>query len=169
MQHHICTSHVTWHKPEDGFLKMDSALCNPGKIGVGEIIKNHLRRFIHAIASPLGEGTNNMVEIEAAIIGMKWFLENCHFKVHLEADSALLVHWINHESEPPWSIEMQLQKRIDLSSQCHKFKCSHVYWEANFPADSLTKLSHDLSLKSPVLRTFLTFPGKSEVESDLTK
>ncbi|XP_070041118.1 uncharacterized protein [Nicotiana tomentosiformis] len=113
MQHHICTSHVTWYKPEDGFVKLNSdssALNNPCKIGAWAIIRDHLGRFIHAIASPLGERTNNIAEIQASIIGMKWCLENCHFKVHLEADSALLVHWINHESEPHWSLEMQLQK-----------------------------------------------------------
>ncbi|XP_075081817.1 uncharacterized protein LOC142166437 [Nicotiana tabacum] len=148
MQHHIYTSQVTWHKLEDGFVKMNSdgsALSNPGKIGAGVIIRDHLGRFIHAIASPPGEGTNNMTETEAVIISMKWCLENSHFKVHLEADFALLVHWINHEYEPHWSLEMQLQKLIDLCFRCHELKCSHVYREANCPSDSLSELSYDLT------------------------
>ncbi|OIT07835.1 hypothetical protein A4A49_32245 [Nicotiana attenuata] len=171
MQHHICTSHVTWHKPEDGFVKLNTdgiALTNPGKIGAGAIIRDHMGRLIHAIASPLGEGTNNIAEIEAAIIGMKWCLENCHFKVHLETDSALLVHWINHEPDPPSSLEMQLQKLIDLCSKCHEFKCSHVFRKL-IVLLILYLSSAMIYLKSPILRTFLTFPDKSEVKSDLTK
>lgn len=47
-----------------------SALSNPGRIGAGIIVRDSQGSFTHAIASPLGEGTNNLVEIEAEIIGV---------------------------------------------------------------------------------------------------
>lgn len=65
-------------------------------------------------------------------------------KIHLEADSALLVHWISNNSKPPRTLQMHIQKLKDLCQHCEEFRCSHVYKEANFPADSLSKLSHDL-------------------------
>ncbi|OIT33355.1 PREDICTED: uncharacterized protein LOC109206109 [Nicotiana attenuata] len=136
---------VVWRKPQDNFVKINSdgnALSNPGKIGVGTIIRDQHGNFIHAMATPLGEGTNN--QAEAAIVGVQWCLENGYTKTHLKVDSALLINWINNNSEPPWSLQMLIQKLKDLSQHLEEFKCTHVYREANFPVDSLSKLSHEL-------------------------
>lgn len=43
-----------------------SALDNQGKIGVGGIIRDSQGDLIYAYATPLGHGTNNLAEIEAA-------------------------------------------------------------------------------------------------------
>lgn len=68
-------------------------MTNPGKIGGGVIIRNQNGHFIHAMAIPLGEGTNNYAETEAARIGVQWCLDSGFPRIHLEADSALLVNW----------------------------------------------------------------------------
>nr|XP_016482074.1 PREDICTED: uncharacterized protein LOC107802997 [Nicotiana tabacum] len=86
---------VTWRKPAQEFVKINSdgsALTNPGKIGVEAIIRDHRGTFIHALAGPMGKGTNNQAEIKVAIIGITWCLDNGYTKVHLESDSALLIH-----------------------------------------------------------------------------
>ncbi|XP_075100362.1 uncharacterized protein LOC142176453 [Nicotiana tabacum] len=91
-----CASAWNVLKPKTDFVKVNSdgsALNNPGKIGVGVIIRDSEGHFIHAIASPLGEGSNNLVETQAAVLGMQWCLANDITKIHLEADSALLIHW----------------------------------------------------------------------------
>lgn len=134
-----------------GFVKLNSdgsALSNPGKIGAGVIIKDSEGNLIPALANPLGEGTNNLVETITIILVMKWCLENGFSKIHLEVDSALLIQWLNNSAEPPWNLENNVQDLRALYRQYEDFKCSHVYKETNFPADSLSKLNHDLPAKN---------------------
>uniref|UniRef100_M1E0C2 RNase H family protein n=1 Tax=Solanum tuberosum TaxID=4113 RepID=M1E0C2_SOLTU len=61
---------VQWTKPPYRWVKLNtdgSALSNPGSIGVGGVIRNHLGEIILAYSAPLGTGTNNQAEVEAAI------------------------------------------------------------------------------------------------------
>ncbi|OIT02016.1 hypothetical protein A4A49_56683, partial [Nicotiana attenuata] len=106
---------------------------------------DHHGIFLHAISSPLGEGTNNQAETQAALIGITWCMDNGYTRIHLEADSNLLIQWITKVSTPPWNICMHIQKLRDLCNMCDSISYSHVYREANYPADSLSKLSHSLS------------------------
>lgn len=146
IKHHTSITQVIWQRPEAQFVKVNSdksALNNPGKIGAGVIIRDHTSEFIHVIATPLGEGTKILTEVEAAIIGVQWCLNNGFHKVHLEEDSTLLIQWLN-KNKPPSTLRMKLQKLKELSLQCEEFRSSHVYREGNCPADSLYKLSHEL-------------------------
>lgn len=73
LHHHTTSTKVTWHKPNNGFVKVNtdgSAMTNPGKIGGGVIIRDHQGQLIYAMAIPLGEGTNNYAKTEAARIGI---------------------------------------------------------------------------------------------------
>ncbi|OIT28729.1 putative ribonuclease h protein [Nicotiana attenuata] len=146
--HYTSVQQVMWLRPTVDHVKVNtdgSALDNPGKIGAGIIIRGHEGQFIHAIASPLGIGTNNQAESEAAYIGIRWCIENGFSKIHFEADSKLLILWLTTSSEPPWSLSMLLQKIKTLCQQCESISYTHVFREANYPADSLSKLSHDLT------------------------
>lgn len=53
-----------------------SAITNPGKISAGGMIRDHKGDLIYAYAAPLGQGTNNQAEVEAAIWGISWCLSN---------------------------------------------------------------------------------------------
>lgn len=79
-------------------------LATQERLVQGSSLRIIMGEFIHAIASPLGEGTNNSVETEAVIIGINWCLENNFNKIHLEADSSLLIHWINKATKSPWNL-----------------------------------------------------------------
>ncbi|OIT08132.1 hypothetical protein A4A49_15874 [Nicotiana attenuata] len=86
-----------WEKPSQGYVNVNSdgsSLINPGRIGAGLIIRDHNSGFIHAMAAPLGEGTNNIAETEAAFLGIQWCLNNGFTMIHLESDSALLIQWL---------------------------------------------------------------------------
>ncbi|XP_070039476.1 uncharacterized protein [Nicotiana tomentosiformis] len=148
LQHQTISTQVVWNKLIHGFVKINSdgsALTNQRNIGAGVIIRDHNCAFIHAITAHLGEGTNNFVETEAALLGIQWCLNNGFTKVHLESDSALLIQWLTNGKNYPWSLKMKLQQLSNLCIQCESFKCSHTYREANCPADSLSKLSHELT------------------------
>ncbi|XP_016497004.1 uncharacterized protein LOC107815872 [Nicotiana tabacum] len=148
LKHQTFSAQVVWSKPSHGYVKVNndgSALTNRGRIGVGVIIRDHYSEFIHASAAPLGEGTNNFVKTEAALIGIQWCLNNGFTKVHLESNSALLIQWLTSGRNFPWSLKMKLHQLLDLCNLCESFKCSHTYREAKCPADSLSKLNHDLT------------------------
>ena len=95
--------------------------------------------------TPLGEETNNKVEIEATIVGLNWALELGYRNIILEIDSQLVVHWILKKDAPQWSIITQLGRLHNLISQVQNFKCLHVFREANWVVDALSKHSHKIT------------------------
>ncbi|KAH0696585.1 hypothetical protein KY289_014067 [Solanum tuberosum] len=64
---------VQWMKPPDVWFKINtdgSALDNLGSIGAGGILRNTNKDLIFSYSVPLGHGTNNQVEVEAAVFGL---------------------------------------------------------------------------------------------------
>uniref|UniRef100_M1DB34 Retrotransposon protein, unclassified n=1 Tax=Solanum tuberosum TaxID=4113 RepID=M1DB34_SOLTU len=67
--HEIRITRVSWSRPPPRLVKLNtdgSALGNPGRIGAEGILRDCNGDLIHAFASPLGVGTNNQDELEAA-------------------------------------------------------------------------------------------------------
>ncbi|KAK4733771.1 hypothetical protein R3W88_008032 [Solanum pinnatisectum] len=94
---------VQWTKPPDKWVKVNtdgSALCNPGRIGAGGIIRNPKGELILAFSTPLGEGTNNQAEVEAAILGLSWCANLRYKNVILEVDSQVFGGWFKNNQEP---------------------------------------------------------------------
>ncbi|KAK4729618.1 hypothetical protein R3W88_022606 [Solanum pinnatisectum] len=139
---------VIWKKPPDQWAKLNtdgSALNNPGRIGAGGVLRDHTGKVLMAFATPLGEGTNNQAEVEAAIFGITRSLEIAYRNIFLEVDSQLLVEWITKSTQPPWNINTQVNKLHMLIRQTQQFKCKHTYREPNCVADELSKHSHRIS------------------------
>ncbi|XP_055806888.1 uncharacterized protein LOC129875623 [Solanum dulcamara] len=79
-----------WLKPVALKVKLNtdgSSLGNPRNIGGGGLLRNAHGDLIFAYATPLGVGTNNQVEIKAAIFGLSWCLHLGYSQVNLEVDS----------------------------------------------------------------------------------
>ena len=95
-----------------------------------------------AFAANLGEGTNNKAEIEAAIFCLTWALELGYRSTILELDSQLVVKWINQQASPQCNFLIPLGRIQNLISQTQRFKCTHVYREAHWVADALSKHNH---------------------------
>ncbi|XP_055800361.1 uncharacterized protein LOC129869765 [Solanum dulcamara] len=141
----VNVSTVYWRKPSAHMVKLNtnaSALHNPGKIGGRGLLRNNQGDLLFAFSTPFGEGTNNQSEILAAIFGLTWCLQLGYTKVILEVDSELVIRWIKHLAQQPWTVKAQLQQLQDISHHFQVFKCSHTYREANFTADALSKHSH---------------------------
>ncbi|KAM3375976.1 hypothetical protein P3S68_014690 [Capsicum galapagoense] len=136
---------IYWTKPLAQMVKLNSdasAFTNPGRIGVGEVIRDHNGDVIYAYAAPLGQGTNNQVEVEAAIWGLSWCLSNGIQQVVMEVNSELLVRWIKKQIPILWHLQPLVESLMKLISQLHLCICRHVYREANFVADVLSKVTH---------------------------
>ncbi|KAK6780041.1 hypothetical protein RDI58_022225 [Solanum bulbocastanum] len=138
---------VKWIKPPDTWVKLNtdgSALNNPGNIGAGGILRNQNGDLLFAFSAPLGEGTNNQAEVEAAIFGLSWCANLNYKNVILEVDSQLLVEWMKDHITASWKVSYQLQKLQQLASKFDQFKCIHTLREANWVADFLAKYSHQI-------------------------
>lgn len=98
--------------------------------------------LIYAFAAPLGIGTNNQAELQAAIIGITWCIQHGYSRVVLEVNFQLLVKWLKADSHPPWSIHKYIVELQELVLSLESFQCQHIYREANFTADALSKQSH---------------------------
>ncbi|KAK4723862.1 hypothetical protein R3W88_026641 [Solanum pinnatisectum] len=106
-RHDIIVTPVTWEKPPPNTYKLNtdgSALTNPGRIGGGGIIRDDFGNLVYAFAVPLGTGTNSLAEIQAAIYGIQWGLQNGFNRLVLEVDSELVTRWINTTNKPPWKM-----------------------------------------------------------------
>ena len=146
--HDIKVNMVTWIRPKDQWIKVNtdgSAINNPGRLGAGGLLRDKSGRLVMAFTTPLGEGTNNKAEIEAAIVGLNWALELGDRNIILELDSQLVVHWILKKVSPQWSSITQLGRLHNLIYKVQNFKCLHVFREANWVVDALSKHSHKIT------------------------
>lgn len=146
-KHEIKVTKVCWTKPSAPWVKLNtdgSALENPGNIGAGGVLRDHRGNFIYAFAIPLGIGTNNQAEVRAAICGLTWCIQNGYNRIILEVDSELLTKWLLHNINPPWSVQEDIAALQNLSNILESFCCRHVYREANYVANILSKHSHIL-------------------------
>ncbi|KAK4729620.1 hypothetical protein R3W88_022608 [Solanum pinnatisectum] len=144
-KHEVRVTSVVWKTPHTNRYKLNtdgSALHNPGKIGGGGILRNEHGEMIYAFAIPLGEGTNNQAEVQAARYGLHWCIQHGYRNIILEVDSELLTRWILQNSTPPWKIQRFVEELQILVNQCESFSCVHTYREANNTADFLSKHSH---------------------------
>ena len=114
--------------------------------------KNWGRRYIQRSSRQtpnlyisLGNGRDKQAEIGTTISGKTWALELGYRKIILKFDSMLTVNWILKKATPQWSICIQFDRLKSLISQTQEFKCSHIFIEANWVADTLSKHSHKLT------------------------
>ncbi|XP_015075597.1 uncharacterized protein LOC107019727 [Solanum pennellii] len=148
-KHEIMVKEVKWEKPHQPFLKLKtdgSALDNPGKIGGGGIVRDHQGNMIYAFTIPLGIGTNNQAEIQAASHGLDWCIQHGYRKIHLEVDWELVTHWLLNQTNPPWNLQQYILEIHNLVHQLEQFKLTHIYREANNTADRLSKYSHNTDI-----------------------
>lgn len=98
---------------------------------------------INAFATTFGVGTNNQAELQSAIFGLQWCTQHGYRRIILEVKSELLTKWVKHSSKYLQDCITDLQ---GLIRQVDFFTCTHVYREANYIADALSKKSHQLDI-----------------------
>ncbi|XP_055803454.1 uncharacterized protein LOC129872506 [Solanum dulcamara] len=152
-KHDIKVTQVKWLKPASNIVKLNtdgSAIGNPEKIGAGGIVRDHKGNLIYAFASPLGVGTNNQAEVQATSFGINWCLQHGYNRVILEVDYELVIKWLNLDIKPPWSIQNYVKELQQLVQMLEFFQCKHVFREANFPADTLSKYYRTATQESTI-------------------
>lgn len=100
--------------------------------------------MICAYSIPMGFASNNKVELQPAIYGIRWCLQFGYKHVELEVDSKLIITLKKHNTQVPSQLFHYIQELKCLSSQLNSFQVYHVYREANTSADLLAKQHHTL-------------------------
>lgn len=63
---------ITLTRTPDQWIKINidgSTINNPGKIGVGGIMRDQQGKLLMVVTTPLGKGSNNKAKIKATIFG----------------------------------------------------------------------------------------------------
>ncbi|XP_055800380.1 uncharacterized protein LOC129869795 [Solanum dulcamara] len=120
----------------------ESGLDNPGKIGAVGILRDHKGNLIYVFATTLEVGSNNQAEVQATSFGISWCIQHGYIRVILEIDLELVVIWLKKESNLPWRIIQHISELQELVRILDQFQCKHVYREANFPTNTLSKYIH---------------------------
>lgn len=134
---------VLWSKPPDLGIKLNSngSALSDGRMGAGGIIKDKNGELMLAYFTPLGVGSNNQAEVEAAVLGVIWCLHMGWTKVVLEVDSQLLYKWINQHDNALWQVHQSLTRLRHHIAQLEEFRFS------NSVANVLAKHSHNLTAR----------------------
>jgi probable phosphoglycerate mutase len=117
---------------------------NPGPAGYGVHLQDPDGSVVGELHGGLGIATNNVAEYNGLLAALRWAAEHGHTRVHIRADSELLVkqmrgeYRVKHEGLKPLFLQAcALIRRIgDVSFE-------HVRREHNKDADRLSNLGMD--------------------------
>ena len=117
---------------------------NPGPAGYGVQIQDQDGNVVEELHGGLGVATNNVAEYNGLLAALRWAAGQGHRKVHIRADSELLVkqmrgeYRVKHEGLKPLFLQACALVRTigDVSFE-------HVRRENNKDADRLSNLGMD--------------------------
>ncbi|MFC1920299.1 ribonuclease HI family protein [Chloroflexota bacterium] len=111
---------------------------NPGKAGIGVVIKSERGEVIASISQSIGHATNNQAEYSAIIAALEKAIQLGAEQVSIRSDSELVVKQLNGryrvkniELKPLYLKVKQLQKKLK------SFDMVHIPREKNREADKL--------------------------------
>ncbi len=111
---------------------------NPGKAGIGIVIKDEQGKVIDSISRAIGRATNNQAEYRAIIVALEKAVKLGAKSVSIRSDSELVVRQLNGryrvknaELKPLYLKVKQLQDRLQ------SFDIVHIPREQNREADKL--------------------------------
>jgi ribonuclease HI len=117
---------------------------NPGLAGIGVTITTPDGRRVYELGDVLEHATNNVAEYTALVRGIQAARQFGAKKLHIRADSELVVRQINgqYRVKSPDLKPLYTQAVRELSF-IPDWSISHVYRESNSRADQLANLAMD--------------------------
>jgi probable phosphoglycerate mutase len=119
---------------------------NPGPAGYGVRIEQPDGTVLAELHGGLGIATNNVAEYNGLLAALQWAIDHGHRRVHIKADSELLVkqmrgeYKVRHPGLQPLFVRARL-----LVMQLDRVGFEHVRREYNKEADRLSNLGMDES------------------------
>ena len=117
---------------------------NPGPAGYGVSIQSPDGLVVDELHGGLGIATNNVAEYNALLAALQWAIDHDAGRVHIRADSELLVKQMRGEYKVKNSGLQPLYVRARLlAAQLNEVRFEHVRREFNKEADRLSNLGMD--------------------------
>lgn len=125
---------------------------NPGPAGYGVSIQDADGAVLDELHGGLGIATNNVAEYNGLLAALRWAAERGHRKIHIRADSELLVKQMRGEYKVKnEGLKPLFLRACALVRTIGDVSFEHVRREMNKEADRLSNLGMDqaeLALKS---------------------
>jgi ribonuclease HI len=117
---------------------------NPGPAGYGVRIQSADGTVLDELHGALGIATNNVAEYNGLLAALQWAVKNNVNRLHIRADSELLVKQMRGEYKVknPGLQPLYVRARL-LVAQLDDVKFEHVRREFNTEADRLSNLGMD--------------------------
>ena len=121
---------------------------NPGPAGYGVRIESPDGAVVDELHGALGVATNNVAEYNGLLAALQWAVDRGERRIHIRADSELLVKQMRGEYKVknPGLQPLYVRARL-LATQLDEVKFEHVRREFNTEADRLSNLGMDDSEK----------------------
>ncbi|HTH01678.1 MAG TPA: ribonuclease HI family protein [Vicinamibacterales bacterium] len=117
---------------------------NPGPAGYGVSIQSAEGAVLEELHGGLGIATNNIAEYNGLLAALQWALDHDVRRVHIRADSELLVRQMRGEYKVknPGLQPLYVRARL-LVGQLEDVQFEHVKREFNKEADRLSNVAMD--------------------------
>ena len=117
---------------------------NPGPAGYGVSIQSAGGSVVAELYGPLGIATNNVAEYNGLLAALQWAIDHDARRVHVRADSELLIKQMCGEYKVKNAGLQPLYVRARLlAAQLEDVRFEHVRREFNKEADRLSNLGMD--------------------------
>jgi ribonuclease HI len=140
---------VCWQPPVGNWIKCNidgASNGNPGLSSCGGIFRDNEANFIYAFAEPLGTSTSYVAELCGAMRALEIAFQKHWQHLWIETDSMLVVEAFKNPNKPvAWQLSNRWKNAMFMFKQLNCV-VSHIYREANQPADSLA--NHGLSINT---------------------
>ena len=122
---------------------------NPGPAGYGVHVQSPDGEVLAELHGAIGIATNNVAEYNGLLAALKWAIEHGHSKLHIRADSELLVKQMQGEYKVkhPGLQPLYVRARL-LVMELSDVTFEHVRRERNKEADRLSNLGMDEAEKA---------------------
>jgi ribonuclease HI len=117
---------------------------NPGPAGYGAFIQSPEGNILAELQGALGIATNNVAEYNGLLAALQWAIDHNERRVHIRADSELLVKQMRGEYKVRNAGLQPLYVRARLlAAELDVVKFEHVRREFNKEADRLSNIGMD--------------------------
>ncbi len=139
--------HPSCAPTDEATMHVDGAsIGNPGPAGAGVVIVDCHNKKMAEISQPLGVTTNNVAEYQALIFGLRKARELGVRRLHVRADSELMVKQINGDYRiRDEKLRILSREAKDIIDSFDSFDILHIDRSENRAADRLSKRAADSS------------------------
>lgn len=133
---------VRWMKPTFGRWKLNldgSSYGNPGAGGGGGVLRDHDGRSVFAFSTVFGSCTNNEVELQTIVEGIKICCQCGYSCIDIECDSLIVVSWLMNKTCTVWYLWDFWDHQLTFFDGID-FSIKHIFREGNKVADELARV-----------------------------